>query len=70
MKHDYQSRVVQMADALHRDCVLMADARAAIDAPIDPGQDPWRGDLHSAARHYGQAHDLVRRIWPKLDKAR
>jgi hypothetical protein len=61
----YEFRVEQVAAALHVDCVLAANARLV----IDPAHDPWERDLHGTQRHYGQAHDLVRRIWPKLDGA-
>jgi hypothetical protein len=62
----YERRVEQVAAALHADCILAANARLAIDRL----RDPWERDLHGTSRHYGQAHDLVRRIWPKLDRVR
>jgi hypothetical protein len=60
----YAFRVEQVAAALHADCELAANARLA----IDPLRDPWQRDQHGPQRHYGQAHHLVRRIWPQLDR--
>jgi hypothetical protein len=61
---EYAERVQQMADALHQDCTIEANARYA----VDPVPDPWQGDLHDSTRHYARAHDLVRRLWPQLDR--
>jgi hypothetical protein len=59
---EYARRVGQMAAALHRDCELEWDAIAV----VDPGR---MVTMHTADRHLGQAHDLVRRIFPELDSA-
>lgn len=56
---NYEQRVQQMAEALHVDCTLLWSARQT----LDPVHDPAHGDLHGPARHFGQAHDLVRRVF-------
>jgi hypothetical protein len=56
----YETRVQQMANALHEDCRLEWQAIAVADPERQVTQ-------HMADAHYGQAHDLVRRIWPELD---
>lgn len=58
---DYERRVVLVAEALHGDCVL---AWQAIEA-IEPDRPVER---HEHTAHYGQAHNLVRRLWPELDR--
>ena len=59
---DYAARVEQVAAALHADCLLEWQAAAV----VDPGRLVTQ---HMADAHYGQAHGLVRRIWPELDLA-
>ena len=58
----YEQRVEQMAAALHEDCRLEWQAIGA----VDPGR---LVTMHAVDAHYGRAHDLVRRIWPELDRA-
>ena len=59
----YERRVKQTASALHEECRLEWQAiRVA-----DPGRMVTQ---HGVDAHYGLAHNLVRRIWPKLDVAR
>ena len=50
-----EDRVQAMADALHEDCRLEWQAIAAVDPQRQVTQ-------HMADAHYGQAHDLVRRL--------
>ena len=56
---EYEQRVQQMAEALHRDCELVWQARQA----VDPRTQPDRWDAHGVRFHFGQAHDLVRRVF-------